>query len=253
MSAKTKTLDLFVTDTDYSVDEERVGIAYTIVPGQKVETDGEYDTEGKLKVGLMVRFVNTTTATDYMTIRSVQERLPGRFYAGGRWFTVDTSVDLPGTGDESKMFQIQLVRQWIPKTLPLLTRFQNVTQVELMAYTLVGLSSATAWETQTADTPPNLEFIGLDITELPGRMLSTNRFMQNTLAVLPTHMDSYHPNSWLEARDAMVFLPSCMARTEYETPLLAVNSITPRLLDRRGNLVRAVRFHLWLRLTVIEK
>jgi hypothetical protein len=243
---KTKTLDLFVTDIDYSADEEQVGRCWTQTPGKRVETDGAF--ASKLKVGLMVRFLSATTATDYMTIRSV--RLPGVVYIGNSWFTVDTAVELPN----ADTFYIQLVRQWIPKTLPLQTRFQHVTAVEILAYTLVGLSSATAWETHAEDeTPPNLEFVGLEIKELPGRMLSTNRYMQNALAVLPTHMDSYHPNSWLEARDAMIFVPSCMARTDYETPLLAVNSITPQFIDRRGGLVRAVRFHLWLRLTVIEK
>jgi hypothetical protein len=72
--------------------------------------------------------------------------------------------------------------------------------------------------------------------------------MEHMLAVLPTHMTAYHPSSWNDARDAMIYLPDNMAMSRFESQLLAVNSITPRLVNRKGDTVLAARFHLWLQL-----
>jgi hypothetical protein len=244
---KTKTLDLFVTDTDYDKDQETIGAASTLAPGLVVQAEPSAIAALKaasaalsLKTGIVVRFVSATVTTDFITVRRVLEDS----------FIVENAVDLPAAAN----FQCVLVRQWSERPLALQTRFQHIVAVELMAYALVGLSSLTLWEDQAAsNAPPNIDFVALEIKELPGRVLSTNRFMQNALAILPTHMGAYHPSSWTEAKDAMVFVPSCMMKTEYEQPILAVNTITPKLIDRRGDAVMAARFHMWLRLTVLDQ
>ena len=138
------------------------------------------------------------------------------------------------------------MRRWIPVPLPLTTGFKLVTAVEVKGFAFCGLSSGNLYEGTTG--VPQQDFIGLQIAELPGRVVSTNPYMQSCLAVLPTHMQAYHPSSWNDARDAMLILPEGMAKTSFPSPLTAVNTITPRLVDRRGSTINAARFHLWLRI-----
>lgn len=235
--------DVFVTDTDYDVDEETLASVFTVEPGLIVRAPSSV--VDKLKVGHMVRFVSSINATDYLTVRAISAPDASSEVE----ITIDNSVDLPVHQD----FKIHLIRQWVPKTLPLKSRFQHITQVEILAYTIVGLTSASGWEEHQDHVPPNLEYVGFEIKELPGFAKSTNPYMENMLAVIPTRMPAYHPYSWLEARDSMIFVPDGMFRTVYNSPLLAVNTLTPRLLDRKGDLVRAARFHVWLRVTVLEK
>jgi hypothetical protein len=248
---KTKTLDLFVTDTDYDLDQTAIGYVYTTTAGLQIECGQSGRPEqipiiiGRLKAamlanGLVVRFVSTSVTTDFITVRAI----------GDTNFTVDNAVDLPIASG----FKCYIVRPWVQRPLQLATRFQHVVAVELVAYALVGLSSLTLWEDQsTSSAPPSIDFVGLEIKELPGRAMSTNRYMQNMLAVLPTHAAAYHPSSWTEAKDSMIFVPHCMMKTTYDQPLVAVNTLTPRLVDRRGDPVMAARFHLWLRLTVLDQ
>lgn len=244
---KTKTLDLFVTDTDYDKEQIAIGRVKTLEAGLIVQAEGAgvipalKDAANSWRTQVIVRFVCATVITDFITVREV----------GTNTFTVENAVSLP---QETGTWQCILVRPWRERPLQLTTRFQHVVAVEVLAYALVGLSSLTLWEmTETNSTPPSIDYIGLEIKELPGRAMSTNRFMQNMLAILPTHASAYHPSSWTEAKDAMIFVPHCMMKTEYEQPIITVNTITPKLVDRRGNSVGATRFHLWLRLTVLDQ
>lgn len=239
---KTKTLDLFVTDTDYDTDQTIAGSVYTTTAGLVVQATSLVTAALKAATrpsGLVVRFISGTVTTDFITVRAIDETS----------FVVDNAVDLP----IASSFNCYIVRPFIQRSLQLNTRFQHVVGVELVAYTLVGLSSMTLWEEQTTNTPPCIDFVGLEIKELPGRTVSTNRYMQNMLAVLPTHASAYHPSSWTEAKDAMIFVPHCMMKTTYDQPLVAVNTITPKLVDRRGSEVLAARFHIWLKLTVLDE
>jgi hypothetical protein len=155
-------------------------------------------------------------------------------------------VDAPVILIYGQDYSCYLVREWIPRTLKLNTRFQLITACEVKAFAFTGISSGNLYEGITGT--PQHDFIGLEIKEIPGTVKSTNRNMEHILAVLPTHMTSYHPSSWNDARDAMIYLPDNMAMSRFESPLVAVNAITPRLVDRRGSTARAARFHLWLRL-----
>jgi hypothetical protein len=192
----------------------------------------------ELKEDSIVRFVSliANTVTDYMMVRTLTRT------ATVLTFVVDAPVFLDPAND----FRVQLVREWIPRALKLQTRFQLITACEIKAFAFTGISSGNLYE-GISGTPQH-DFIGLEIRMIPGTVKSTNRHMQNMLAVLPTHMPSYHPSAWNDARDAMIYLPEGIAKSSFESPLLAVNSITPRLVDRNGNTVRAARFHLWIRL-----
>jgi hypothetical protein len=235
---KTRTLDLFVTEKDYDVDETALGPAETAGASLVVTTTPQV--LAQLITPCIVRFVSTTLVTDFIAVRTKTDTT----------FTVENTVNLPA----AQNFTVHLVHKWIASPLKLTTRFQHVLQVVVMAYALVGISSASLWEDHEQwSVPPSQDYVGLEIKELPGRILSTNRFMQSMLAVLPTHSSSYHPSSWVEAKDSMIFLPEGLARTVYEQPVATVNSITPRLVDRRGDTVIAARFHLWLRLKVHEE
>ena len=241
---RTKTLDLFVTETDYDLDEVSIGSVNTTSAGLVVNASASVITALKAatssqRVSVVVRFVSIGATTTLVTVRSVDTTT----------FTVAIAVDLP----VSAQFTCALVKQWTVRSLPLATRFQHVVAVELVAYALVGLSSLSLWEGQSAATPPSMDYVGLEIKELPGRTMSTNRFMQNMLAVLPTHMSAYHPRSWAEANDMMIFVPPCSMKTTYDQPIPAINCITPALIDRRGGPVTAARFHIWLRLTVLDQ
>lgn len=243
---KTKTLDLFVTDTDYDKDQTPIGAVSTTAASLTVTADASVVTAIRAasnaeRQKVVVRFISSSMITDYITVRSVVNNTS---------FIVENAVELTA---ETGPWSCVLVRPWGERTLNLTTRFQHVVAAELLAYTLVGLSTLSLWEDEDAGKPPSIDFVGLEIKELPGRAMSTNRYMQNMFAVLPTHVSAYHPSSWTEAKDAMIFVPHCMMRTEYAQPLPAVNSITPRLVDRRGESVGATRFHLWLRLTVLEQ
>lgn len=242
---RTKTLDLFVTDTDYDKDQTPIGVVSTVGASLTVTADAaaiealkQASNAGRRQV--VVRFISATMITDYITVRAVADTT----------FTVEVAVELvAATGPWSCV----LVRPWGERALNLTSRFQHVIGVEILAYTLVGLSTLSLWEDEDTGKPPSIDFVGLEIKELPGRTLSTNRYMQNTLAVLPTHVSAYHPSSWTEAKDAMIFVPQGMMKTVYDEPLPAVNSITPKLIDRRGDSVGATRFHVWLRLTVVDR
>jgi hypothetical protein len=241
--------DLFITDVDYEADESSLGYVQTgsadnpvpsttIVKNEDVELAVTLaDFEG-LTMDSIVRFVSASanTVTDYMMVRTLS-------LAGG---ILTMGVDAPVFLDSANNFRVQLVRPWIPRTLKLQTRFQLVTACEIKAFAFTGISSGNLYEGTTG--MPQHDYIGLEIREIPGTVKSTNRNMQNMLAVLPTHMPSYHPSSWNDSRDAMIYLPEGIAKSTFESPLLAVNSVTPRLVDRQGNTVRAARFHLWIRL-----
>jgi hypothetical protein len=240
--------DLFITDVEYDADETKLGIVHTgaeeTLVGStliKMRDDQSISSFPGLKLDSIVRFVSTVTntVTDYMMLRELVTVSPTELE-----FRVDAPVLLGYDND----FYYYLVREWIPRTLKLNTRFQLITACEVKAFAFTGISSGNLYEGITGT--PQHDFIGLEIKEIPGTVRSTNRNMEHILAVLPTHMPSYHPSSWNDARDAMVYLPDNMAMSRFETPLLAVNSITPRLVDRKGDTVRAARFHLWLRLWV---
>lgn len=244
-----QTHDLFITDVEYDTDETRLGYVMTgaldtVLASTTIRMHGlaglnvqVQDFDG-IEDGSIVRFVSASsnTVTDYMMVRSV-DRLAD---------SITFVVDAPLLLEAVHQFRVQLVREWIPRTLKLQSRFQHIKACEVKAFAFTGISSGNLYEGITGT--PQHDYIGLEIREIPGTVKSTNRHMHNMLAVLPTHMPSYHPSSWNDARDAMIYLPEGIARSTFESPLPAVNSITPRLVDRRGNTVRAARFHLWLRL-----
>ena len=238
--------DLFVTDVDYDADEVQLGYVETFASNgsaamsfrihmhrDKSQTWKQF--EG-IKEHSIVRFTSEVdlTHTEFIGVRSVAHK--------DTWFDIDQPLLL----DRAKNYRVQLVREWIPRPLKLMTRFQLVTACEVKAFAFTGLNAGHVKETDT-DMPQH-DFLGLEIKEIPGTIKSTNRYMQNMLAVLPTHMSAYHPSSWLDARDAMIYLPEGVAKTTFDSPLLAINSITPRLVDRKGQTVSAARFHLWIRL-----
>jgi len=84
----------------------------------------------------------------------------------------------------SSSFRVQLVREWIPRTLKLQTRYQLITACEVKAFAFTGISSGNLYEGITGT--PQHDFIGLEIRGIPGTVKSTNRHVQNMLAVLPT-------------------------------------------------------------------
>lgn len=248
MSARPQqTHDIFVTDIEYDTDEVQLGFVQTgtalvpigsttIVPHEDIEQT--LDVFDGLNRTSIVRFISQSanTVTDYMMVREYVRT------ATSLSFVVDAPVLL----DAASAFRVQLVREWIPRSLKLQTRFQLVTACEIKAFAFTGLSSGNLYEGVTGT--PQHDYIGLEIREIPGTIKSTNRNMEKMLAVLPTHMPSYHPSSWNDARDAMIYLPEGLTLSTFESPLLAINSITPRLVDRKGDTVRAARFHLWIRL-----
>ena len=237
--------DLFITDVSYTVDETALGMVMTGAQGAPIASTtinmraGEtYSKFTGLQSDSIVRFVSSVanTVTDYMMVRTLT--MDGT--------NVTFVVDAPVLLDYANSFTCQLVRRWIPVPLPLTTPFKLITAVEVKAFAFTGISSGNLYEGTTG--VPQHDFIGLSIAEIPGRVRSTNGYMERMLAVLPTHMPAYHPSSWNDARDAMIYLPEGIAKTEYaDSPIGNVSSITPRLVDRRGNDVRAARFHLWLR------
>jgi hypothetical protein len=239
--------DLFITDVSYTVDESALGKVMTGTQAAPVasttismRTGETYSTFDPLQSDSIVRFVSSVanTVTDYMMVRSLVKD----------GATVSFVVDAPVLLDYANQFTCQLVRKWIPVSLPLTVPFKLITACEVKAFAFTGISSGNLYEGTTG--VPQHDFIGLSIAEIPGRVRSTNPYMERMLAVLPTHMPAYHPSSWNDARDAMIYLPDGIAKTEYgSSPIGTVGTITPRLVDRRGNDVRAARFHLWLRIT----
>jgi len=234
--------DLFVTDVEYDADETQLGRVSTTGPTTTITImDAVTEYEG-LKEGSIVRFVSTDayTVTDYMMVRSLTRNLA----------TLTFTVDAPVTLAAADNYRAYLVREWFPRSLPLISRFKNITAVQVLAFAFTGIDGGNLYE--GINGQPQHDYIGLEIKELPGQTRSTNRNMESMLAVLPTKMDSYHPSSWNDARDAMVFVPNNMATVVYENPLPAVSSITPRFVNRRGETIKAARFHLWLRLSALE-
>jgi hypothetical protein len=231
---------------EYDADETKLGIVHTgteeVLEGStliKRRPDQAMSLFAGLKLDSIVRLVSTTTNTvmDYMMVRELVTVAPDALE-----FRVDAPVLLAYYGD----YFCYLVREWIPRTLKLNTRFQLITACEVKAFAFTGISSGNLYEGITG--VPQHDFIGLEIKEIHCTVRSTNRNMEHMLAVLPTHITSYHPSSWNDARDAMVYLPDDMAMNRFSSPLLAVNSVTPRLVDRQGGTVRVARFHPWLRL-----
>jgi hypothetical protein len=238
--------DLFITDVEYDADETKLGIVHTgtevTLVGStliKMRDDQSIPSFAGIKLDSIVRFVSTVTntVTDYMMLCELVTVSPT---------ALEFQVDAPVLLAYDSGFYCYLVREWIPRTLKPNTRFQLITACEVKAFAFTGISSSNLYEGIMAT--PQHYFIGLEIKEIPCTVKSTNRNMEHMLAVLPTHMTSYHPSSWNDARDAMIYLPDNMAMSRFESPLLALNSITPRLVDRQGGTVRAARFHLWLRL-----
>lgn len=247
---RTKTHKLFITDVEYDSDETKMGRVYTgltgaVAPGTLIKNNTADATSlfKDLKDNSIVRFVSTAayTVTDYMMVRSLTR------YGS----SVHFSVDAPVTLDYADDYYVYLVREWIPRTLQLQSRFQHVLGVKVIAFAFTGIDGGNLYEGITGE--PQHDYIGLEIRELPGRMRSTNRYMDSMLAVLPTKMDSYHPSSWNDARDGMIYVPEAVGRTCYDEPLNAVSALTPRLINRRGESIRAARFHLWLELTALDK
>lgn len=237
------THDVFITDVDYDADETELGFVQTGLTNETVgstlirlQLTQDPAPFAEVKEQSIVRFTSivANAVTDYVMVRSIDR--------AAFTFTVDAPLLMPAASE----YRLQFVREWIPRTLKLQSRFQLVTACEVKAFAFTGLSSGNLYE--GTGSVPQHDFIGLEIQEIPGTVKSTNRYMQNMLAVLPTHMPSYHPSSWIEARDAIIYLPDGLAKSTFDSPLLAVNSITPRLIDRRGQPVKAARFHLWLRL-----
>lgn len=253
--------DIFVTDVEYDADEKELGFVQTgagdgIVGSTTVRLNSGHSQDLLAFIELtedsIVRFTSTVVnaVTDYTMVRSITRTAisqtpsgldPGGGVVDGEQqsplsFVVDAPLLMPAASE----YRLQLVREWIPRSLKLQSRFQLVTACEVKAFCFAGLSPGNMYEQH--------DFIGLEIKEIPGTVKSTNRHMQNMLAVLPTHMPAYHPSAWLEARDAIIYMPEGTAKSQFDSPLPAVNSITPRLVDRRGNTVKAARFHLWLRL-----
>ena len=242
--------DLFITDVEYDTDETETGRVQTGTSGLpiasttiKLHENEALSALDAIKLNSIVRFVSPTanTVTDYMMVRTLTRT------ATACEFVVDAPVLL----DHAQNFLCYLVREWIPRPLALNSRFQLITACEVKAFAFTGLSSGNLYEGITGT--PQHDFIGLEIREIPGTVKSTNRNMQHMLAVLPTHMPSYHPSSWNDSRDAMIYLPEGIAKSTFQSPLLAINTITPRLVDRKGDTVRAARFHLWLRLWAEER
>jgi hypothetical protein len=238
--------DLFITDVEYDTDETQLGIVHTgteeVLQGSTLIKRSPYQAMSLfagIKLDSIVRFVSaiTNTVTDYMMVRELVT-----VTADALEILVDAPVLLTYDCD----YFCYLVRKWIARTLKLNTRFQLITACEVKAFAFTGISSGNLCEGITGVLQHDL--IGLEIKEIPCTVKSTNRNMEHMLAVLPTYMASYHPSSWNDARDAMIYLLDNMAMSRFLSPLLAVNSITQQLVDRQGGTVRAARFHLWLRL-----
>mmetsp|Transcript_21218 Transcript_21218/g.53771 ORF Transcript_21218/g.53771 Transcript_21218/m.53771 type:complete len:261 (-) Transcript_21218:138-920(-) len=247
--------NLFITDVDYEAEETKCGRVMTGTRLEPVATSviDLWDDQGvsagdnllfaDVKLDSVVRFVSTisNTVTDYQFVREMLT-VNGKF---------SIRIDAPLLMNHSDQFRLQLVREWLPKPLALLGRFKMITACEIRAYAFCGLSSGNLYEGVTGE--PQQDFIGLEIAEIPGSMQSTNRNMERLLAVLPTHMPGgYHPSSWNDSRDAMIFLPEGFAKTRFSSPLPPISTITPRLVDRRGATIKAARFHLWIRLHAVK-
>jgi hypothetical protein len=247
--------NLFITDVEYDADEATCG---RVMTGTRLEsvassTIDMWDNEGvyagedllfsQVKVDSVVRFVSdvSNTVTDYMFVRELIVNSGGAF---------SVRIDAPLILDHADQFRMQLVREWIPRPLKLLGRFKMITACEVRAYAFCGLSSGNLYEGVTGE--PQQDYIGLEINEIPGNIQSSNRNMERMLAVLPTHMPAYHPSSWNDSRDAMVWLPEGFAKTTFSSPLPAISTITPRLVDRKGATIKAARFHMWIRLHAVR-
>jgi hypothetical protein len=216
----------------------------TIIRMSSSHTQAESDFAG-IKENSVVRFLAEldSTVTDYLTVRSISRTPESTIH----WDKLTFVVSKPLILQTVKNFRVHLVREWIPRPLKLQTRYQLVTACEIKAFAFTGLASATLYEGTDKEVPQH-DYLGLEIKEIPGTVKSTNHNMQNMLAVLPTHMPAYPPASWTEARDGMIYLPEGLAKSTFESQLLAVNSITPWLIDCRCNLMSMARFHLWIRL-----
>lgn len=265
-----RTFDLFVTDEDFDKDETEIGRVSNWRGGPDPLFD--YDDDWSIRVkgsdetqttaildalkralrgrtaGVLVRFVSAKENETYEDDEHIMYRYHTVTYVGDEFFEVDQPVQF----EDGDNWRCMLAHEHEP-TLRLTTRFQHVTKAELLAYALVGLSSLSHYVPEGREMAPMIDFVGLEIKELPGRTLSTNRFMQNMFAVLPTHASGYHPVSWLDGKDAMIFVPPGTMQVQYDQPVFAVNTITPRLFDRKGNPVVAARFHMWLRLTTLDQ
>lgn len=259
---KTRTFDLFVTEADFDKDEVQIGKVqfYAINRDDDADnTDDTYVTGATLTdtQSLITALRGASTNTSFKPIVrfiNKSEDDDRRFGRRGHYtvlriednaFFVDRPID-NASGDNICM----LVHQSSEPVLRLNNRFQHVVAAELLAYTLVGLSSLS----QTIeDDVPMIDFVGLEIKELPGRTMSTNRYMQNMFAILTTLPVNYRSVEYYLSSDAMIFVPPGMMKVEYEEPISNVGTISPRLTDRKGQQVTVARFHMWLRVTVLDK
>lgn len=247
---KTRTLDLFVTEEDFDKDEVEIGTAKNLATSgnlARVPVSTQPNLLLKLqeaakKGRVIVRFLSEldvdNNALNYFTVVKIN--------TGS--FEVDRPVNL-----SIAEFKVMLVNKSLDPVLKLNTRFQHVVAAELLAYTLVGVSSQSHHVSDTQESAPMIDFVGLEIKEFPGRTMSTNRYMQNMFAVLTALPPSYRFADYAFSKDAMIFVPPGMMKVEYEEPINGVNTISPRLTDRKGQPVTAARFHMWLKLTVIDK
>jgi hypothetical protein len=253
--------DVFVTDVEYDTDEV-VACTYVVTPGnaaakaygsRTVEVVGGLvinPNRDLLKENSMVRFVNDAThvVTTYMRVT----RAPYNNGLGGGvyWFDVDTAVVLGDaiigvtfpTGSSST-WKVMLARTWIPKALKLQTRFKDVTAVEVRRVNWTGLSASTLED--QADILH--DYVGLEIQEIPGSVIATNRWMHKVLAVVPTHPPGPLATVYEDTRDAIVELAPGDAKTEFTSPI-TLSQVTPRLIDRKGKPIIVARLHIWLRI-----
>lgn len=173
----------------------------------------------------IVIFYNAAIVTGQVTVLSATQDS----------IVVDAIVKLDADDDwqcalVSSKPDIRAIESALNKRLQLTSRFQHVVAAELLCYTITGLAE-------------DVQFVGLQIDELPGRTLSTNRVMEHMFAVLPKD----------QAGGSTVYVPAGMMKVEYEHPILSVKTITPRLLDSNGDVVAHTSMRLWLRLTVLDK
>jgi len=250
-----KVHDVFVTDLEYDTDET-VAAIYVITPdalsyGSRVmQIIGGLTIVNKdtpIKENSLVRFVNDAThvVTQYMRVT----RAP---YDNGtqRLFEVDTAVTLGDIivgvsfpGGVSSQWKVMMARTWVPKALKLQTRFKDVTAVEVRRVNWTGLSASTLED--QADVLH--DYIGLEIQEIPGSVIATNRWMHKVLAVVPTHPPGPLATIYEDTRDAIVEFAPGDAKTEFNSPI-TLSQVTPRLIDRKGKPITVARLHIWLRI-----